>query len=249
MHPMSKLPVNWIHGRVAVSFLVKDASNAKEVWEASEGTAIVTLSATQYSDTEQMKQDLQAVLEVVPAVSMALGGGANPDNWATVCMAGQYGAVHLNQPLPTAGYVKGLLNTAEVWVNAAVEPTGEPGVVRVPWNAGVETGYTLPVETVTNILRQTGIDAVKFHPLTGARVYEELAVLSRSAAAAGVEGVEPAGGIMLENVVQVVRTILEAGVTFAIPHIFSAAVDKATGRTRPEYVQAVIQAIRTHVQL
>ncbi|WAH36361.1 KDGP aldolase [Alicyclobacillus dauci] len=239
------LPIEWIHGRIAVSFLVKDAQNAKEVWEASEGTAFVTLSATNYVDLEQMQEDIATVREVAPAVSLALGGGANPANWDRVFGAGKMGANHLNQPFPTSGYTKGVYS--QLWVNAAVEPTGQPGVVKAPWLSGHD--FTLSVDSVVSTLKATGVDAVKLHPIKGEIVMEELNVLAKAAGSAGILGFEPAGGVKLENVVHIVQTILSANVELVIPHIFSDAIDKESGKTRPDYVAQVVRTLREQVRV
>lgn len=241
----SSLPIEWIHGHVAVSFLVKDAENAKEVWEASEGTAFVTLSATSYNNLEQMKEDILAVREVAPAVSLALGSGANPANWDKVFAAGEFGANHLNQPFPTSGYSKGVYLQAPIWVNAAVEPSGTPGVVKIPWIQNQD--FTLSVESLVSVLQATHVDAVKLHPIKGATVMEELRVLAQAAGRAGIRGFEPAGGVKLENVVEIVQTILDSQIELAIPHIFSDAIDKKTGRTKPEYVAKVVKTLREEV--
>ncbi|GEO25203.1 hypothetical protein AAC03nite_09880 [Alicyclobacillus acidoterrestris] len=239
------LPIEWIHGRVAVSFLVKDAENAKEVWEASEGSAFVTLSATNYTDLEQMQADIAAVREVAPAVSLALGGGADPANWDKVFQGGRMGATHLNQPFPTSGYTRGFYPS--LWVNAAVEPMGHPGVVKAPWISG--HNFTLSVESVITTLKATDVDAVKLHPIKGKTVMEELKVLAQAAGAAGILGFEPAGGVKLENVVEIVQTILDANVELVIPHIFSDAIDKESGRTKPDYVNKVVHTLRDQVRV
>lgn len=236
-------PVHWIGGRVAVCFPVKDAENAREVWEAGEGSAIVTLEAARYSDEAAFSAAVASLLPAVPALSLALGGGADPKQWPKVAVGGLAGAQHLNQPFSTSGFVKGrVTSSTNSWVNGVVRPSGTPGRVL----AEMVDGEAVEISAIDacRFLREAGVDALKFHPAHGVEILNEVAAACSAAHGAGLVGFEPAGGVTPENIVELAQACLATGIPYFLPHVFGAVVDKGTGRTKPEAVAAIIHDLR-----
>lgn len=236
-------PIKWIGGRVAVCFPAKDAENAREVWEAGEGSALVSLEAAKYPDEAAFSAAVSSMLSAVPVLSVALGGGADPKQWGKVMAGGLAGAQHLNQPFSTSGFVKGRVSAStNSWVNGVVRPTGTPGSVLIEMVDG--EAVPLSAADACRLLKESGVDALKFHPARGAEILPEVAAACNSAVTAGIVGFEPAGGIGPDNIVELTRACLATGIPYFLPHIFGSVVDKATGRTKPEAVTAIMRDLR-----
>ena len=56
---------------------------------------------------------------------------------------------------------------------------------------------------------------------------------------------EPTGGIDLENVGEIVRIALDAGVSKVIPHVYSSIIDKTSGETRIDDVKQLLAICKT----
>ena len=76
---------------------------------------------------------------------------------------------------------------------------------------------------------------------------KELKALAEACAKYGVPIVEPTGGLDPDNVAQVVKVCLDAGVERVIPHIYTSIVDKATGRTVPELARKAYENLKALV--
>lgn len=237
-------PVRWIGGRVAVCFSAHDAENAREVWEAGEGSAIVSLEAAKYADESAFSTAVSSMLSAVPVLSVALGGGADPRQWSKVMAGGLAGAQHLNQPFSTSGFVKGRVagSGANSWVNGVVRPSGTPGTVMMEMVDG--SAISVSAVDASRLLKESGADALKFHPARGVEILPEVVAACSGAVSAGLVGFEPAGGIGPDNIVELTQAILATGIPYFLPHVFGSVVDKATGRTRPEAVAAIMHDLR-----
>jgi uncharacterized protein (TIGR03581 family) len=64
------------------------------------------------------------------------------------------------------------------------------------------------------------------------------------ACAANNFSLEPTGGIDLDNFEEILEIALDAGVKHVIPHIYSSIIDKETGLTRPEDVEALLEMVK-----
>lgn len=236
-------PIRWIGGRVAVCFSARDAENAHQVWEAGEGSAIVSLEAAKYADESAFSAAVFSMLSAVPVLSVALGGGADPKQWGKVMAGGLAGAQHLNQPFSTAAFVKGrVAGRANSWVNGVVRPSGTPGTVLMEMVDG--SAVSASAVDASRLLKESSVDALKFHPARGVEILPEVVAASSGAVAAGLVGFEPAGGIGPDNIVALTRAVLATGIPYFLPHVFGSVVDKATGRTRPEAVAAIMHDLR-----
>lgn len=243
MNALLSSPVRWIGGRVAVCFSARDAENAREVWEAGEGSAIVSLEAAKYPDEAAFSAAVSSLMSAVPVLSVALGGGADPKQWGKVMAGGLAGAQHLNQPFSTAGFVKGHVSAStNSWVNGVVRPSGTPGTVLME----MVDGEPMQISAVdaARLLKELGVDALKFHPARGVEILPEVVAACSAAVSAGLLGFEPAGGVTPANIVALTRACVDTGIPYFLPHVFGSVVDKATGRTRPEAVAGIIRDLR-----
>lgn len=245
---MKRLPL--LNGRVAVNLLARDAANAREVWEATEGHAAIGVLLADHPSVEAAVRQVRSFQEVIPVVSVGLGAG-DPNQWQRVAdTALQTDPGHVNQVFPAAGYTVGALRAKGMAggnvVNALVSPTGIPG--RVIISTGPRSSHTPAAQvdcaTAAAMLAEVGVDSVKFFPIEGDARLPEVAAMAKAAAEAGIPVFEPTGGITVANVARVVETCLKAGSPVVMPHIYSAIIDKETGRTRPADAAALLAEIR-----
>lgn len=76
--------------------------------------------------------------------------------------------------------------------------------------------------------------------MAGLKYREEYQVVAEAYASCDFY-LEPTGGIDLNNYTEILKIALNAGVKKIIPHIYSSIIDKATGNTRPEDVETLLE--------
>jgi len=156
---------------------------------------------------------------------------------------------HVNQVFPAAGYTRGLLegrNCHHTIVNALISPTGMGGKVKI--NTGLHSqindGDEVDIATALLMLKDIGLNSVKFFNMRGLVYLEELRAVATACQQIGIEMIEPTGGLNPENVGEIVDVCLSAGVKHVMPHIYSSIIDKSTGCTKPESVAEILQTIK-----
>jgi len=240
---------NFYKGRVAVNFLAKDPKNAKDVYEAMDGNAIIGLLSSKFPTSKEAIEMGQAYLEEIPVLSIGLGNG-DPKQWHAVAeIASALDAGHANQVFPAAGYTKGMLDAKKcqhTFVNALVRPTGKPGIVEISTGpeSQEESKALVEVETAIAMLKEVGVSSVKFFHMKGLTHLDELKVVAEASAKLGMPVIEPTGGITPENVAEIVKVCLDAGVDRVVPHIYGAVIDKESGLTEIDGVVKAYQAIK-----
>jgi 2-dehydro-3-deoxy-phosphogluconate aldolase len=244
---MKRLPL--LNGRIALNLLAKDAANAREVWEATEGHVLVGVMLADFPTIEGAVAKIRSLQEVVPVLSVGLGAG-DPNQWQRVAdTALLTDPGHINQVFPAAAYTVGALRARGLEqnvVNALIGPGSAPGKVIISTGPRSQAAPAAEVscETAAAMLADVGVESVKFFPIKGDARLADVAAMARAAAQAGMPVFEPTGGITVKNVAKVVETCLEAGARIVIPHIYTAIVDPATGRTRPEEAAALLAEVR-----
>ena len=131
-------------------------------------------------------------------------------------------------------------------VNAMVAPSGTPGLVKIstgPLSKDCEKPALVDADTVVAMAKEMGADSLKFFPMGGLKVADELKAVAEACARHDFI-LEPTGGIDLDNFDQIMKIILDAGVPKVIPHVYSSIIDKATGNTRPEDVAALMDKVK-----
>lgn len=242
---------NFYHDRVAINCLAKDIQNAREVVAAADGYIAIGLLSTRHPTVEENVQEVREFQKEIPLISIGLGGGS-PKQWNMATeIAAETGPGHVNQVFPAAGYTLGLLRgkgCSQTIVNALISPTGVPGKVKI--NTGIfssDKEDSVDVETALLMLKDIGLQSVKFFNIHGTEHLQELEVLAQACVEMGVEMIEPTGGIDLDNVGDVLAVCLKAGVKHIVPHIYSSIIDKESGLTNPELVLKAMQVIKAMV--
>ncbi len=242
---------NFYHDRVAINCLAKDIENAKEVVAAAEGHIAVGLLSTRHPTVEENVNEVREFQKEIPLISIGLGGGS-PKQWSMAAeIAAETDPGHVNQVFPAAGYTLGLLRgkgCTHTVVNALISPTGVPGKVKV--NTGIfssDRDDAVDVETALLMLKDIGLQSVKFFNIHGTEHLQELEVLAQACVEMGIEMIEPTGGIDLDNLGDVLAVCLKAGVKHIVPHIYSSIIDKESGLTSPDLVSKAMQAVKAMV--
>lgn len=226
-----------IDGFLVFNFLVKDKENLKEILAVTD-CVIPGIVAADFSDINLAVKTIDELKSLSEIVSVGLGDDGNPALWEKVLLiAEQANPGHLNQPFEKSSYVKGYLEGKGMpqLVNALVNPTGRPGLLRLP------SGMEMEVERFLDLIKIIGIESVKLMPATGH--LDELRYLAYAAAERGIRGIEPAGGINESNVREIVAIGKGSGIEFFMPHIFDSVLDRDTGRTNPVKVGNILEAV------
>ncbi|PCN44163.1 4-hydroxy-2-ketovalerate aldolase [Brevibacillus laterosporus] len=233
------------HVKVRVNLLARDPENAKDIMEILNGQVLIGLMVKSFSSVELAVEKVREYQKAGIPVSVGLGA-ADPTQWKKVAeVAKQTIPPHVNQVFPAAGYTIGLLEAeggATTIVNAVITPSGTVGKVYVT-TGPVSQRYeeAISCEAAAALIADMGIPSVKFYPLNNR--LDELTAMVKAAVEAGITIFEPTGGITIENMAETVRICIENGAREVIPHIYTSIVDKATGLTRIEDVQAVKAAL------
>jgi len=165
-------------------------------------------------------------------------GAGNPGQWKVVAeIAGELKPGHINQTFTGGGYTRARAGAQPI-MNSMVAPCGQAGFVRVstgPISKDLAAAV-VPVETAIAMAKEMGADSLKYFPMGGLKVREEYQAVAKACAESGF-GLEPTGGIDLENFEEILRIAVNAGVERVIPHVYSSIIDKATGVTRVDDVK------------
>ncbi len=156
---------------------------------------------------------------------------------------------HVNQVFTGVGASRAVLKQTETVINGLVSPTGKEGYVNIatgPLSSQGPAGV-VTLETAIRLLKDMGGSSIKYFPMKGLVHIKEYKALAEACAANDFY-LEPTGGIDLDNVEEIVRIAIDAGVKKVIPHVYSAIIDKDTGNTRPEEVRQLLQLMKKIVE-
>ncbi|ATO51828.1 KDGP aldolase [Brevibacillus laterosporus] len=227
--------------KVRVNLLARDPENAKDIMEILNGQVLVGIMVKSFPSVELAVEKVEEYQRAGIPVSVGLGA-ADPTQWKKVADVAKLTIPpHVNQVFPAAGYTIGLLEgegATNTVVNAVITPSGTIGKVYV--TTGPESQKyeeAISCEAAAALIADMGIPSVKFYPLNNR--LDELAVMVKAAVEAGITIFEPTGGITVENMAETVRVCIANGAREVIPHIYTSIVDKATGLTKVEDVQAL----------
>lgn len=242
--------MNYYNDRVVLNVLGGSLVNAREIYQVAEGHVAVGVLTADYPTAEAYVEDANRYMEVLEGnLSVGLGGG-NPNQWRAVAeVAKHVHANHFNQAFCAVGWTRANLDGAPCHVNAMVAPSGTPGLVKVstgPLSKDCEKPALVDADTVVAMAKEMGADSLKFFPMGGLKVADELKAVAEACARHDFI-LEPTGGIDLDNFDQIMKIILDAGVPKVIPHVYSSIIDKATGNTRPEDVVALMDKVKALV--
>jgi len=231
--------INFYNDKVALNVLTNSLENAKEIYEATEGHVIVGLLSADYPDVPSAIEDMKKYQAVVDnAISVGLGAG-NPKQWKAVAeISRALQPQHANQVFPAVGYTRGLIDNDTTFINALVAPTGTPGMVKIttgPESKQLEDGI-VSIEAAITLIKEMGGSSIKFFPMKGLSTKDEYIAVAKACAAADF-GLEPTGGIDLDNFAEILQIAVDSGVKKIIPHVYTSIIDQETGATRVEDVK------------
>lgn len=208
--------INFYRNRVAINVLAKDIANAREIFDAAEGHAVIGVLSAQFSSVDEGIQEVKRWMAEIPSISVGLGAGDPAQYYKAAMIAAQIHPAHVNQTFTGCGFAAGALAATggeQTHVNALVSPTGTPGEVLI--STGVSSSQGTPArvscDTAVRMMLDMGAHAAKFFPMGGERSLPELYALATTAARNGMTLIEPTGGIDLDNFSVILKTCLEAG--------------------------------------
>lgn len=236
--------IKWYKDRVVLNCLAGSHENAKDIYAAANGSALVGVLSANYPDVPSAVEDMKVYNEELEGnLSVGLGGG-NPAQWKAVGdIAKEVKANHYNQVFTAVSYTRANVGNDEAMVNVLVSPTGTPGLVKIstgPLSGKAEKPVLADVETAILMAKDMGGSSLKFFPMGGLKSIEELKVVAAACAKHDFI-LEPTGGIDLNNIEEILRVIVDAGVKKFVPHVYSSIVDKATGNTKIEDVKTIFE--------
>lgn len=248
---MKKIDKHFYQQRVALNVLANSPENAKAVYDAGEGHVLVGVLSKDYDTVPAAIQAMQLYGEQIDdAVSIGLGGGDNRQAAVVAEIAKEYAGSHINQVFPAVAATRANLMKKDSWINALVSPAGQVGYVNIstgPISSTSEKPAIVPVRTAIDLIKDMGGQAVKYFPMNGLSAKEEYKAVAEACADAGF-GLEPTGGIDLNNFAEILDIALAAGVPKVIPHVYSSIIDKETGETRVTDVDRLFTMIKESVK-
>ena len=241
--------IKFYKGRITLNVLAKDLENALAVYEAAEGHVVIGLLAKKYNTIEEGIKEAEKYIEKFGAVSVGLGSGDPSQFEKAALIAAATDPGHVNQVFTGAGYAAGALRARHfnrTYINVLMSPTGQPGKVKI--NTGELSGKTadaiVDTDTAVAMLKDMKAHSVKFFPMDGLKGAEELKEVVKASERAGLELIEPTGGIDTENFEEIVKICLNSNIPRIMPHIYGSIIDKKTGLTRTEDIKKMYEIIK-----
>ncbi|WP_397351686.1 2-dehydro-3-deoxy-phosphogluconate aldolase [Oceanobacillus kimchii] len=241
---MDEMAHNFYNGRICLNVLAADITNAKEIYEATDGHVLIGLLSSNYNSVHEALEDIKVYdKELDGAISLGLGGG-NPEQWKMVAdISREYQPRHINQVFPKVGYTRATVNHSQTMINSLVKPTGRPGFVDIATGPTNKDPIIVEVEAAIQLSKEMGGNSLKFFPMGGTSRLEEYEAVAEACAREGFY-LEPTGGIDVQNSSQIMEIALRAGVKKVIPHVYSSIIDASTGRTKLEDVQSIYHFVK-----
>lgn len=244
-----KSKIKFYKDKVAINFLAKDAENGKEIYDAIDGYTAVGVLSKKFDTYEEGVNYVNDFMKEVPCVSVGLGSGDPSQGIKAAMIATKTNPGHVNQVFTSAGYAAGALRANEnndTAINVLISPTGTIGKVKI--NTGPlsseQKDAIVDVETALAMILDMKAHSVKFYPMGGEKSIRELEYVANTCARMGVPMIEPTGGINLDNFEKILKVCIDSGVEKIMPHVYGAAIDKKTGKTRVDIVEALYEIVK-----
>lgn len=240
------MTLNFYNDKVCLNVLTQSVENAVQINEITEGNVALGILTASYDTVEEAIDDMKRYQkEVDNNISVGLGNG-DPSNWKKVAeVSAAINPKHINQIFTAVGYTRALVGSYEPFINSMMSPSGKPGFVKI--NTGELSrnfeDAIVPVETAIAMAKESGANSIKFFPMKGLKAIEELKVLAEACAENDL-GLEPTGGIDLNNFEEILQTVIDAGVKKIIPHVYSSIIDKEANLTKLEDVETLYEIIK-----
>ncbi|MFD7035330.1 2-dehydro-3-deoxy-phosphogluconate aldolase [Mammaliicoccus sciuri] len=246
---MMKILDRFYKNRVSLNVLAKGKENIEEIYKTAEGNVVIGVLSKDFdnvNDAVNVMKDFGSNVE--DAISIGLGAGDNKQAKVVSEIAKYYQGSHINQVFTSVGQT--FANSGNTtWVNSLVSPSGKPGYVNIstgPISGAGEEQAVISIKAAINLIKDMGGSSIKFFPMNGLQTIEEYKAVAK---ACGEEqfGLEPTGGITLENFEEILDIALKNNVPKIIPHVYSSIIDKETGMTKIEDVEWLNHKIKEKV--
>lgn len=222
--------------KIALNVMAKDIENAIEVYETAEKNVYIAVISKQFANNKSCIEYINQLKKHVDAISIGLGAG-DPNQWKVVMeIAGEANISHINQVFTSSIYAKGYLNAKgfqNTIVNSLISPTDNPKRVRISTGptSSLREAAIVDVDTAVSMLKEIGIDSVKFYNMEGRRYLDSLREMAKACVREKIDIIEPTGGITPNNISDIVNVCLDAGCNKIMPHVYTSIIDKSTGKT------------------
>ncbi|TDF92736.1 KDGP aldolase [Paenibacillus piri] len=235
-----------IGGKVLLNIQTRSVEASVQAAELLGKAVFTGVMAKDFPVLEEGVRYIQALQERKVQVSAGLGDGS-ADQWEKALQLALHTApLHLNQIFPAAGLSQYALRMQEAptLVNAMVRPAGQPGIVDIGTGPlSQQTGSArVPVEAALAMMKEAGVQSVKFFPIEGSKRLEEVRAVARAAAKEGMM-IEPTGGITPDNAAEIVQVCLDAGVPCIMPHLYGSLKNPETGDLDKRKLEATYRSI------
>lgn len=241
--------IKFYNGRVALNVLAKNLENALEIDKATEGHSVVGLLSKNYDTVDEGVKEVNEYLGKLGVVSVGLGAGDPSQFEKAALISAKTDPGHVNQVFTGAAYAAGALKSQgfnRTYINVLMSPTGIPGKVKI--NTGElsskEADAIADIDTAVAMLKDMRAHSVKFFPMKGLKGAEELKEIVKASEKAGLELIEPTGGIDLENFEEILKICLDSKIPRIMPHIYGSIIDSETGLTRIEDVKKLYEIVK-----
>lgn len=229
---MNQLFRHALGGKVLLNVQARSAEAAAEASGLLGAAVLVGVMARDFPRLEDGVNYVQTLHAQGVQVSVGLGDGSAEQWERALQLALRTKPHHLNQIFSAASLSQSLLRSlgAPTLVNGMVKPAGQPGLVHIGTGplSQLNGSATIPVQAALAILKETGVQSVKFFPIEGTGRLEELRQIARAVAEMDMM-LEPTGGITPENVAAIVGVCLEEGVQYIMPHLYGSLKNRHTG--------------------
>ncbi|ECZ5480529.1 2-dehydro-3-deoxy-phosphogluconate aldolase, partial [Salmonella enterica subsp. enterica serovar Reading] len=101
--------INFYRQRVAINVLAKDIANAKAIYEAAEGHAVIGVLSAQFATVEEGVPEVKRWMAEVPSISVGLGAGDPAQYYKAAMIAAHTHPAHVNQTFTGSGFAAGAL--------------------------------------------------------------------------------------------------------------------------------------------
>ena len=101
--------INFYRNKVAINVLAKDIANAREIYDAAEGHAVIGILSAQFSSVEEGVKEVKRWMVDVPSISVGLGAGDPAQYYKAAMIASQVHPAHVNQTFTGCGFAAGAL--------------------------------------------------------------------------------------------------------------------------------------------
>ncbi|MCL1936152.1 MAG: KDGP aldolase family protein [Defluviitaleaceae bacterium] len=236
--------IKFYKNRVTLNVLVGNLKNAVDCYNAADGYIVLGLLSKKYKDDISALNEMEKYsTEVNSAISIGLGGGDPEQSHMVSRLTKVLKPQHSNQVFTGVGITRG--GCSSVFINCLVSPTGKAGYVNIATGplSSKEEPAIVSIETAISMAKDMGGNSLKYFPINGLQYKEEYISVANACSKSNF-GLEPTGGIDLENFEEILKIALDAGVPKIIPHIYSSIIDKETGNTRVEDVVKLFEIVK-----